>query len=104
MRTFLFPLIKVLSTLLIAGGLGLEVWRVFAVSAGLLSPAGLTPIFWLERFAIAAHLVESGIAIALSPSRGQRPIPTALYTFFTGFVGLIELRDRPVITPSAKDS
>ncbi|WP_072620832.1 hypothetical protein [Spirulina major] len=98
MRLLILRLIKILSTLLILSALGLEAWHLYAAVVGMAVPAGLTPIFWLERFAIAAHLVESGIAIALSPSRGQHPIPAALYTFFTGFVGLIELRDRPRLT------
>lgn len=99
MRTLIFRLIKILSPCLIISALGLEAWRVYAQWTGVIIPAGLTPVFWIGRVAIAGHLVEGGIAIALSPSRGQRAIPSGLYTFFTGFVGLVELLERPRLTP-----
>lgn len=88
-----FTIIKFISVFLIASALGLELWNVHALLTNSKMPSSLSPIFWIERFAIAIHLVEGVIAASYAPSRNKRPIKYGTYTFFVGTVGLLELFD-----------
>jgi hypothetical protein len=80
--------IKVFSTVLIAGAIGREVLDLVAHQAVLSLPP---PIAVLGRLAIAAHGVEGAIAAWFAPSRGKSPLRFAIYTFFVGTLGLVEL-------------
>ncbi|OUL25739.1 hypothetical protein BV372_27680 [Nostoc sp. T09] len=88
------PIIKVISTVLIASAIGLELWNVYAVTNNIQVPSSLNPIFWIERFAVSCHLIEAVIAAFYAPSRKKMPIQYATYTFFVGTVGLLELFDK----------
>lgn len=54
-------------------------------------PSKLNFIFWIERFALIAHLFEAIIAAFLAPAKEKYPIQYGIYTFFVGTVGLWEL-------------
>ena len=54
-------------------------------------PNYLRVIFWFTRFSLIAHFIEGLIAFTYSPSREAAPLPYAIYTFFVGTVGLLEL-------------
>jgi len=91
-----FSLIKIVSTVLITGAIGLEIWNQYA---GLINLAGfswLHPVFWIERFALIAHVIEATIAAIYAPVKGKMPVQYGLYTFFVGTVGLVELFDAKV--------
>ncbi|WP_339378427.1 hypothetical protein [Calothrix sp. NIES-2100] len=88
------PIIKVISTILITGAIGLELWNIYAIATEIQVPSSLNPIFWFERFAVSCHIIEAVIAAFYAPSRNQMPIQYAIYTFFVGTVGLLELFDR----------
>jgi len=88
------PVIKVISTVLIASAIGLELWNIYAITNNIEVPTSLNPIFWFERFAVASHLIEAVIAAFYAPSRKKLPIKYAIYTFFVGTVGLLELFDK----------
>ncbi|WP_299408593.1 hypothetical protein [Acaryochloris sp. IP29b_bin.148] len=90
-----YPIIKVLSPLLICGALGVEIWTLYALQTGSPSPPLPTGLFWFERFALTAHAVEGVVASLFAKSREQSPIPYGLYTFFVGTVGLLELLEQP---------
>ena len=90
----IFTFVKIISTILITSAIGLESWNIYAVITNNNLPSSLNPIFWIERFAIAIHLVEGVIAAAYAPSRKKMPIKYAIYTFFVGTIGLLELFDR----------
>ncbi|HEY9848486.1 MAG TPA: hypothetical protein V6D28_03435 [Leptolyngbyaceae cyanobacterium] len=90
----LFPFIKVISTVLIISAIGLELWNIQAVITNTHLPSSLNPVFWLERFALIAHLVEASIASYYAPTKNKMPIKYGTYTFFVGTVGLLELFEK----------
>jgi hypothetical protein len=90
----IFHIVKVISTLLITSAIGLESWNIYAVLTNNNLPSSLNPIFWIERFAITSHFIESIIAAFYAPSKNKRSIQYATYTFFVGTIGLLELFDQ----------
>ena len=87
----IFTFIKIISTVLITSAIGLESWKIYAVITNTNLPNSLNPIFWIERFAMTSHFIESIIAAFYAPSRKKMPIKYATYTFFVGTIGLLEL-------------
>ncbi|MBN3873119.1 MAG: hypothetical protein V7L00_20275 [Nostoc sp.] len=87
----IFILVKIISTMLITSAIGLESWNIYAVITNSNLPSSLNPIFWIERFAMTTHFVESIIAAFYAPSRKKMRIKYAIYTFFVGTIGLLEL-------------
>ncbi len=81
-------LIKVFSSVLISGALGLELWNVMAQGSLFL---GWPFVFYLGRLALIGHAIEGIIAAFYAPSKGKPSFSTAIYTFFVGTVGLVEL-------------
>jgi len=73
------------------GAIALEAWNFYAGLTYLPVPSSLTPVFWVERFAVSAHLIEGAIAAYFAPSRNKLPLQYGTYTFFVGMVGLLEL-------------
>jgi hypothetical protein len=88
-----FPIIKVASTILIMGAIGLELGNIYASLTNHSLPGSLAPVFGIERLAVAIHLVEGIVAAYHAPSRKKIPIRYGTYTFFVGTVGLLELFD-----------
>nr|WP_322696113.1 hypothetical protein [Nostoc sp. DedSLP03] len=88
-KIYLF--IKIISTALITSAIGLESWNIYAGITNIHVPSSLNPIFWIERFAMICHFIESIIAAFYAPSRQKMPIKYATYTFFVGTIGLLEL-------------
>ncbi|MEH1939457.1 MAG: hypothetical protein V7L01_04450 [Nostoc sp.] len=90
----IFAVVKIISTMLITSAIGLESWNIYAVITNSNLPSSLNPIFWIERFALMSHFIESIIAAFYASSRKKMPIKYATYTFFVGTIGLLELFDR----------
>jgi len=86
-----FTFVKIISTMLITSAIGLESWNIYAAITNTNLPTSLNPIFWIERFAMTSHFIESIIAAFYAPSRKKMPIKYATYTFFVGTIGLLEL-------------
>ena len=87
----LLTTIKIISTILITGALGLELWNLYAVQSQM-TPFELPfPLLWIGRFALVAHFLEGMIAFIYAPFRNQSAIASGIYTFFVGTVGLVEL-------------
>ena len=87
----LLTTIKILSTILITGALGLELRNLYALQSQM-TPLDLPfPLLWIGRFALVAHFLEGIIAFIYAPSRNQSAIASGIYTFFVGTVGLVEL-------------
>lgn len=84
--------IKVLSTVLITGAIALEVWNLY--THGLAQFDRFKFLIGFERFALLAHLGEGAIAAIYASRKGEKPIRFAIYTFFVGTIGLLELFDR----------
>ncbi|MCL1468510.1 hypothetical protein LAY41_29425 [Argonema galeatum A003/A1] len=90
-KTNLFRLIKVISVVLIASAIGLEIANIYGLITNSGMPSFLNPVFWIERFAVVIHLVEAIIAASYAGAIKQMPIKYGIYTFFVGTVGLLEL-------------
>jgi hypothetical protein len=88
---YFFPIIKVISIVLITTTIGLELWTIYANLNNSNIPSNLNPFLWVGTFAIVAHLIEAVIAAFYATSRNQTPIKYGIYTFFVGTVGLLEL-------------
>ncbi|NEP56043.1 MAG: hypothetical protein F6K31_03330 [Symploca sp. SIO2G7] len=85
--------IKVISVLLISSGIGLELGNTYTILTHSHTPSIAEFIFWIERLAISAHLVEGAIAVYYAPTKNKIPIIYGTYTFFVGTIGLLELFD-----------
>jgi hypothetical protein len=91
MPKLLLTTIKIISTILIVGVLGLELRNLYAVQSQI-TPLDLPfPLLWIGRFALVAHFLEGMVAFIYAPSRNQSAIASGIYTFFVGTVGLVEL-------------
>ena len=87
----LLTTIKILSTILITGALGLELRNLYALQSQM-TPLDLPfPLLWIGRFALVAHFLEGIVAFIYAPFRNQSAIASGIYTFFVGTVGLVEL-------------
>ncbi|MDM9580881.1 MULTISPECIES: hypothetical protein [unclassified Nostoc] len=91
----IYTFVKIISTVLITSAIGLESWNIYAVITNINVPSSLNLIFWIERFAMMSHFVESIIAAFYAHSRQKMPIKYATYTFFVGTIGLLELFGQP---------
>ena len=93
MKQSIFSLIKIASAIAISGALGLEIWYGSTFFSNIAFPEGLYPLFLLGSLAIFAHAIEGIIAAVKVKSNVQDSIRYGVYTFFVGFVGLLELQD-----------
>jgi hypothetical protein len=95
-KTGFVTLVKVISTLLITGAIFIEGWHIVSghtlIEDHLIS-ASFMPVIWIGQFALIAHAVEGVIAGAIAPSKEKPAVRYAVYTFFVGTVGLVELID-----------
>lgn len=87
----IFTMIKFISIPLITGGIGLEIWNIQTLTNNSQLPNLLNPILILVHIAISAHFIEAIIAAFYAPQKNHHPIKYAIYTFFVGTVGLLEL-------------
>jgi S-adenosylmethionine:tRNA-ribosyltransferase-isomerase (queuine synthetase) len=87
----IFPVIKVISILVISSAVILEIWDIQALITNSHLPNSLHPVLLIARFALSAHFAEAIIAAYYAPSKNQMPIKYGTYTFFVGTVGLLEL-------------
>lgn len=83
--------IKTISTVLMMGAILLELWNIYALSNQLQIPSSIKPIFWIERVAVAVHLIEAIIAAFNAGSKKKTWYKYGVYTFFVGTIGLMEL-------------
>lgn len=92
MKRKLVVSIKCLSIFLISSAIGLEVGNFYAMfTHSPLPPVLPRSLFWVERVAVAIHLIEGLIASVYAPRQHKAAIPYGVYTFFVGTVGLVEL-------------
>lgn len=93
MKQKLFYLIKITSTILITCALGLEIWQIYLLSTDASLPSQLYPVLWLASIALIAHFIEGAIAAFQANASQKNFITYGIYTFFVGFVGLLELQE-----------
>ena len=91
MQKKIFPLIKVISTLLMISAIGLALWNIDARLTHTALPNSLNLVFWIGCIAMAIHAIEAVIVAAYAPARKKSPLQYGIYTFFVGTVGVIEL-------------
>jgi len=95
----LLPTIKIISTLLISGAIILEAWNLTSnfIDQSLPDILKMDTFKWviiLAQFALISHFIEAIIAGFAAKSQGKNPLKSALYTFFVGTVGLLEVLNR----------
>lgn len=90
----LIPAIKIISTLLISGAIMLEAWNDVAHFLNQPLPDLFKWVIIIARVALISHLIEAIVAGFSAKSQGKHPLKSAVYTFFVGTVGLLEMRDR----------
>lgn len=93
MKQKLFYLIKIASSLLITCALGLEIGYFYLLLKDKMLPSQLNPFLWVGSIALIAHFVEGFIAGFKANTCDKNFITYGIYTFFVGFVGLLELQD-----------
>ena len=93
MKQKLFSLIKITSTILITCALGLEIWQIYLLLTDGSLPSNFYPVLWLASIALIAHLIEGLIATFKANACHKNFITYGIYTFFVGFVGLLELQE-----------
>lgn len=91
MKQPLLLLIKCLSIFLITGAICLELWQHQFLLSQSSRPTLPLAVFWVARFALVAHGVEAIIAAIYAARHHRAPWFHAIYTFFVGTVGLVEL-------------
>ena len=94
MKQKLFSLIKIASTILITSALGLEIWQIYLQFTNISFPNPLDSVLWLGSIALIVHLIEGLIAAFLANACHKNFLTYGIYTFFVGFVGLLELQER----------
>lgn len=90
----LLTIVKVISTVLIASAIGLELGNIYARINHIEIPSSLNLIFPLDRFALISHFVEGSIVAFYAPLGKKMPLSSATYTFFVGTVGLLEMFEK----------
>jgi hypothetical protein len=80
--------VKIVSSVFISGALGLELWNVLAEGSPF---SHWSLVFYLGRLALISHGIEGMVGAFYAPSQGRKPLTTALYIFFVGTVGFVEL-------------
>ena len=93
MKKHLFA-IKIISTVLMTGAILLELWNIYAIQNNLVIPSSIKTIFWIERVAVGAHLIEAIIAAFTAGSKDKIWYKYSVYTFFVGTIGLMELFEK----------
>jgi len=87
----LFPIFKIISIALITSAIALELWKIQTSITNSQIPSTLTPTLIIAHVALSAHFLEALIAAYYAPERNQSSIKYAVYTFFVGIFGLLEL-------------
>ncbi|AFZ01920.1 hypothetical protein [Calothrix sp. PCC 6303] len=87
----LINLVKVVSTTVMFSAVGLELGNIYALTNSIRVPSNLDIVFVVERIAVTSHFIEAIIAGFFAPAKNKQPIQYAVYTFFTGTIGLLEL-------------
>ena len=84
-------LIKILSTCLISAAIFWELGNLSATVHNWTISNHLGWIFVLDRIALISHGVEGMIGAYYAKLQNKNPLQFALYAFFTGTPGLLEL-------------
>lgn len=87
--------IKIISSILITGALGLDIWYLYSHLTNLIMPNVLYPVLWIANIALIIHLIAGSIAAIKARTYHNNSFTYGVYTFFVGFVGLWELHQIP---------
>ncbi len=88
--------IKILSPLFMLSAIGWELGNIYATVTDVEISPNLRWIFWVERPALFIHIIEGIIGSYYASSQGKKAINYGIYTFFVGFVGLLELKTESI--------
>ena len=78
---------------MITSALGLEIWQIYVLLNGTSLPNQLYPVLWLGSIALIVHGIEGLIAAFQANVCHKNFLTYGIYTFFVGFVGLLELQE-----------
>ncbi|XWK89060.1 MAG: hypothetical protein U7127_03035 [Phormidium sp.] len=98
----LVSLLKVISPVVMVAAIALELWNLEARLSHGQFPSSLMLILGLGHLAIGVHLIEAVVAAIYAPAKQHKPIQYAIYTFFVGTVGLVELFESDATTSELK--
>lgn len=90
----LIQAIKITSTLLISGAIMLEAWNDISHFLDRTLPDLFKWVIIIGRVALISHLLEAIVAGFSAKNQGKNTLKSAVYTFFVGTVGLLEVLDR----------
>ena len=83
--------IKIISSILITGALGLDIWCLYSLFCDRTFPNILYPVVWIANIALVIHLIAGIIAAIIANTFQKNFFIYGIYTFFVGFIGLWEL-------------
>ena len=84
--------VKILSTCLITLAIFWELGNIYAKLNNWTISSNLNWIFVLDRIALISHAIEGMIAAYYARLQNKNALQFAVYTFFTGTPGLLELK------------
>ncbi len=84
--------VKILSTCLITLAILWELGNIYAKLNNWTISSNLNWIFVLDRIALISHAIEGMIAAYYARLQNKNALQFAVYTFFTGTPGLLELK------------
>lgn len=84
-------IIKISSIVVIITALGLEIANFLPLAPEITTLSWFKIGIWLAAIPLVSHLVEAIIGVIYAYRQGLNPLKTAIYIFFTGTVGLVEI-------------
>ena len=83
--------IKIISSILIIGALGLDIWYLYSRFTERTLPNILYPVLWIASIALVIHVIAGLVAAIIANTFEKNFLIYGIYTFFVGFIGLWEL-------------
>jgi hypothetical protein len=83
--------LKITSTILIIIALGIVITNFLPIFPELTNSSFFKIITWLASFSLISHFVEAVIIYIYTYKKAAKPLQLAVYTFFTGTMGLTEI-------------
>jgi len=83
--------LKITSTILILIALGIVITNFLHIFPELTNSSFFRIITWLASFSLISHFIEAVIIYIYTYKKAAKPLQLAIYTFFTGTIGLTEI-------------
>jgi hypothetical protein len=83
--------IKIISTIVIIIALGIVITNFLPIFPEVTNSSFFKIITWLASFSLISHFIEAVIIYLYTYKKAANPMKLAVYTFFTGTMGLTEI-------------